>query len=106
MAAMRAVDARLNTSAQASYSHRAKAFEAGASASGGRQALQLLPPTVPEDAPLDIDYLLRDGVLQRKAAEDPALRAYNERYAIMHGSGVLAVGAPGKRAGGWNYGPK
>jgi hypothetical protein len=105
MAAMRAVDSRLNQSTQASFSHKAKASEAPMGAVGGQQAMRLMPPSVPEDAPLvDMDFLLRDDVVGRKQTDDPALRAYMERYTIMHGSGVLAVGAPGKRAGGWNYG--
>lgn len=117
MAQMRAVNSRLNHGTQASYSQRKAApvtkppmrveFE---------QKFSLLPPTVPEDEPVDMEHmphpLLLKGDIGRleqsvgaAASEDAALRAYLERHTIMHGSaGGIMAGNANKRAGGWNYG--
>eukprot|EP00325_Prymnesiales_sp_UTEX-LB-985_P003127 CAMPEP_0174694808 /NCGR_PEP_ID=MMETSP1094-20130205/1321_1 /TAXON_ID=156173 /ORGANISM="Chrysochromulina brevifilum, Strain UTEX LB 985" /LENGTH=218 /DNA_ID=CAMNT_0015891145 /DNA_START=140 /DNA_END=796 /DNA_ORIENTATION=+ len=117
MAAMRAIDSRLNRSTQASYSERkASAASKGERLSVHRSMHSLLPPTVPEDAPLaqahgihdavhmiDMDSLLRGNTLEEKKNEDQNLKAYMERHACVHGGCAIAVGASGKRAGGWNY---
>ena len=123
MAAMRAIDSRLNRSTQESYSQR-KATGATRGQHLKIEAtpgLRMLPPSVPEDALLmddamgrvpeghriDMDSLLRGDGLEQKSAEDEALRAYMDRHAMLHGGALgfrqLGAGAPGKRAGGWNY---
>jgi len=127
MAAMRAIDSRLNRSTQASYSGRKASAAPRAQRLDVNPPLHLLPPAVPpldnaahpallqahrpdalhdEVHRIDMDSLLRGDALEQKmqkGADDQALKAYMERHACVHGGCAIAVGAPGKRSHGWNY---
>ena len=109
-AAMKAINTRLNHTAQATNSERKSLANAPSQRVELDARLKLLPPTVPEDAPL-ADPMLRYQEAQRqrsnmhhdRAADDAALAAYMERHTMLHGSGLLAPGRDFKRSGGWNY---
>ena len=107
MRSMRALDSRLNSSAQAQQSERlarAKNAHAPRLDFGAAAPLKLIP----EDAELLTDPNLRRLDAQSRAMggggnDDAALRAYMERHTYLHGSGSLTAGHANARSGGWNY---
>ena len=132
MAAMRAIDSRLNGRTQATYSQRKTSMTPVSQQLTVDPTFHMLPSSVPEDALLvdnsehghqhmhqagggqahqvhriDMDSLLRGDALEQNiqlnSADDQALRGFMERYACVHGGGALAAPVGQRRAGGWNY---